>query len=63
MKERLDKIKPYLKDIINKFGKSDTKKIQLTVATDFFQFTDIDEEHVMHSKNDKIEIMIYDKAE
>ena len=36
MKEYLNKIKPYLKDIINNLKKCDTCKIQLTIASNFF---------------------------
>ena len=63
MKNHLDQIKPYLKDIINKFRKSDAQKIQVTVAINFFYFKEINEEHALHTKNDNIEIMIYDKAD
>ena len=34
--EYLNKIRPYLKDIINNVKKSDTWKIQLTIANKFF---------------------------
>ena len=36
VKEYLNKIKPYLKDIINNLKKCDTCKIQLTIASNFF---------------------------
>ena len=58
----LDKIRQYLKDIINDFKKSDIWKIQLTIANNFISSLDNDEEHVMHSKSDNIEIMINDEA-
>ena len=51
----------YSKDIINKFRKSDTWKNYLTIAFDLVSSKDSYEEHVMHSKSDKITIMIYDK--
>ena len=38
-------------------------KIQLTIANDFIPSIDNDEECVMHSKSDNIEIMINDKAD
>ena len=57
MKEYLDKIKPYLKDILNNLKKSDTWKIKLTIAINFTSSEDIDEERVMHSKSDNMEIM------
>ena len=34
--EYLNKIRPYLKDIINNVKKSDTWEIQLTIASKFF---------------------------
>ena len=58
VEEHLNKIRPYLKDIINNLKKSDTWKIQLTIANNFISSIDNDEEHVMHSKSDNIEIMI-----
>ena len=42
--------------------KSDTWKIQLTIANNFISSTDNEEEHVMLSKSDNIEIMINDEA-
>ena len=62
IKEYLDEIKPYLKNIINNLSKSDTHKIQLTIAINFIFSKDTDEEHVMHLKRDNKEIMIYDKV-
>ena len=53
--EYLDKIRPYLKDIISNLKKSDTWKIQLTIANNFMSSIDNDEERVMHSKSDKME--------
>ena len=55
VEEYFNKISPYLKDIINNLKKSDTWKIQLTVASNFISSLDNDEEHVMHSKSDNIE--------
>ena len=52
-----------MKDITNNLQKSDTWKIQLTVAIDFISSKDIGEERVIHSKSDKIEIMSHDKAD
>ena len=46
------------KDIINNLKKSDTWKIQLTIANNFISSIANDEEHVMHSKNDNTEIMM-----
>ena len=59
----LNKISPYLKVIINNLKKSDTSKIQLTIANNFISSIDNDEERVMHSKSDNIEIMMNDKAD
>ena len=49
----INKIRTYLKDIINNIKKSDTCKIQLTIANNFTSSIDNDEERVMHSKGDK----------
>ena len=59
----LNKIKPYLKYITNNFKKSDTQKIKLRIASNFISSKDNDEERVMHSKSDNIEIMINDEAD
>ena len=63
VEEYLNKIRPYLKDIINNPKKSDTWKIQLTIANNFISSIDDDIECVMHSKSDNIEIMINDEAD
>ena len=47
---------------MNNLKKSDTWKIQLTIANNFISSIDNDEEHVMHSKSDNTEIMINDKV-
>ena len=53
IEEYLTKIRLYLKDIINNLKKSDTWKIQLTIAVNFISSKDDnDEERVMHSKSD-----------
>ena len=52
-----------LKDIINNLKKSDTWKIQLTIANNFISSKDNDEERVMHSQSDNIEIMINYEAD
>ena len=60
----LDEIKPYLINVIlNNLRKWNTLKIQLIMAINFLSSKDIDEEHVMYSKADSIEITIYDKAD
>ena len=61
-KEYLNKIRPYLKDI-NNLKKSDSWKIILTTAIKFISSMENDEEHVMHSKSDNIEIMMNDEAD
>ena len=58
--EYRNKISPYLKDIINNLKKCDTWKIQLTIANNFIFSIHNNEEREMHSKSDKIEIMIND---
>ena len=58
----LNKIRPYLKDIINNLKKSGTRKIQLPITNNFISSINNDEKHVMHSKSDNIEIMINDEA-
>ena len=57
VEENLDKIRPYLRDIINDLKQSDTWKIQLTISEDN------DEEHVVHSKSDNMKIVISDEAD
>ena len=54
--------RPYLKDVIYNLKKSYTQKILLTIAINFISSKDNDEERLNHSKSDKIEIMINDKA-
>ena len=63
VEEYLNKIRPYLKDIINNLKKSDTWKIQLTIANNFISSIDNDEKSVMHSRSDNIEIMVNDEAD
>ena len=62
VKECLNKIKPYLKDIITNLQKSETWKIQLTIAINFNSSKDVDEKRVMHSKSDNIEFMLHDNV-
>ena len=52
-----------MKDIINNPKKPDTWKIQLTIANNFISSIDNDEERVMHSKSNNMEIMINDEAD
>ena len=63
VEKHLDKIRPYLKDIINNLKKSDTWKIQLTIANNFISSTDNDKDRAMHSKIDDLETMMNDEAD
>ena len=63
LEEYLNKIRPYLKDIINNLKKSDKQKIQLAISINSISFIDHDEERVMHLKGDNIEIMMNDEAD
>ena len=56
-------IKRKLEDIINDLQKPETWKIQLIIAINFISSKDIDEERLMHSKSDNIEVMAYDKSD
>ena len=62
VKEYLDKLKPYLIDIIINLQKFDTSKIQLAIGTNFISSKDIDEECEMYSKSNNIEFMPYGNA-
>ena len=62
--EYLNKIKSYLKDIINDLKKFNMWKIQWTITVRFFFSVDNkDEEREMDSKTDNIEIMVNDEAD
>ena len=62
--EYLDKIRPYLRDIINDLKQSDTWKIQLAITIKFVSSKyNNDEKCVMHSKSDNIKFMINDEAD
>ena len=64
VEEYLDKTRPYLRDMINDLKQSDLWKIQLTVTISFSSFRDdSDEERVIHSKSDNIEITITDQTD
>ena len=63
LKNILNKIRQYLKNIENDVKKSDAWKIQLTIAINFMFSKDNDEEHVMHSKSYNLEIMINEKPD
>ena len=57
LKEYLNKIKPFLRDIIINLQKSETWKIQLTKAINFISSKDIDEDYLIHSNSGNIEFM------
>ena len=57
VEEYLNKIRPYLRDVINEW------KIQLKIANNFIFSLDNDEECVIYSKIDTIETMINDEAD
>ena len=64
IEEYLNKIRPYLKDVINHLkGKYHTWKIQLTIAINFMPSENNDEEHAVHSRNNNIKLMINDKGD
>ena len=48
---------------MNNLNNSDTWKVQLIIADNFVSSIDNNEEHVMHSKCDNIEILINDEAD
>ena len=68
------KIKPYqpnnklmkliiLKDFISNLKKSETWKIQLTIANNFISSKDVQEGYIIHSKGNNREIINYDKLD
>ena len=63
MEEHLNEIRPYLKDILNDFKKSHTWNLHLMIALKFMSSTDTDEERLIHSKSNNIEILINVKAD
>ena len=60
--EYLNKIKPYLRNIINHLQNSDTWKIQLTTAINFSSSRDSEWECVMHWRSNNIKFTSYDYA-
>ena len=62
VEEYLEKIRQCLKDILNNLKKSVTWKIQLTIENNFISSIANNEEYLMHSKSDSIEIIINDEA-
>ena len=61
--EYLNKVRPYLKDIIRYLKKSDTQKIQLLIAINFMTSKYNEKEFAMHSKSANVEVMINDKED
>ena len=59
LEEYLDKLKPHLRDILIDLQNSDTWKINLTIAISFISSKDVDEEHLMHAKRNKVELISY----
>ena len=55
--EYFDKIKPYLKDMIDDYKSKGEWKIQLVMRVIFVSFIDKNETQVMHTKRDNIKIM------
>ena len=60
IEEHLNKVRPYLKDIINDLKESNAWKIQLTITINFISSKDSNEERVLHSKSYDIEIVTDD---
>ena len=54
LKEYLEKIKPYLRDLITDLVESDTWKNPLALIINFISSKDAEKERVMHSKTDNI---------
>ena len=63
VKEYLNKIKSYLRDIPIDLQKPQTWKTQLTIVIKFISFKDVHEEHVTHLKSISIEFMLHDDAD
>ena len=55
--EYFDKIKPYLKDMIDDYKSKGEWKTQITIRIIFVSFIDKNETQVMHAKSDNVEIM------
>ena len=56
--EYFEKIKPYLKDVIDDYKSKGEWKIQIIMGIIFVSFIDKNETEVMHTNSDNIEIMI-----
>ena len=55
--EYFDKIKPFLKDMIDDYKSKGEWKIQITMRIIFVSFIDKNETQAMHTKSDNVEIM------
>ena len=55
--ENFDKIKPYLKDMIDDYKSKGEWKIQLVMRVIFVSFIEKNETQVMHTKSDNVKIM------
>ena len=55
--EYFDKIKPYLKDMIDDNKSKGEWKMQITMRIIFISFIDKNETQVMHTKSDNVEVM------
>ena len=51
-----------MRNLVIGLQKSDTRKSQLKISFNFLSSKDTNEEQVMHSKSDNIEVMIYDNT-
>ena len=51
-----------MKGIVYNLKKSETLEIQLTIAISFVSSKDTDEERIIHSKSENIEVKINDEA-
>ena len=63
VEEYLNKISPYLKDIINNLKTCDAWEIQITIANNFISFIDNDEERLTDSICDNTEITTNDETD
>ena len=50
VEEYLEKILPYLKDVVNNLNKFDTRKVELIIVINFIYSKNNDEEPIIHSK-------------
>ena len=64
VEEYLNKTRPYLTDLVNDLKQSDTLENLINNTINFISSKDDNnEDHVMHSKSDNIEIMSSDEAD